>query len=94
MAMIVPLTTTPDLAELSNHLSDNLPDYARPVFLRIGSEIEKTSTFKQRKQGSSEDGFNPAKTTDRLYFADALTGKFHRLDSHAYDRICMGEIRL
>ncbi|NND48824.1 MAG: AMP-binding protein, partial [Rhizobiales bacterium] len=94
MAKIVPHQTAPDLGALAGHLATNLPDYARPVFLRFGDEIEKTSTFKQRKQDSTEDGFNPAATSDQLYYADALTGEFRILDQHTYERICTGDIKI
>ena len=94
MALIVPLGGAPDLAALAAHLAASLPDYARPVFVRIGSEIEKTSTFKQRKQGLSEEGFDPDEIGDALYFADAGSGTLQRLDAGAYGRICRGEVRL
>src|SRR5262249_35182107 len=38
-----------NLAAFPEHLAARLPEYARPVFLRIRREIEVTSTFKQKK---------------------------------------------
>src|SRR5207247_6272868 len=38
-----------DLAALRAHLVAHLPEYARPLFLRIKSEIDVTGTFKQKK---------------------------------------------
>src|SRR6185295_8132807 len=37
-----------NLTALWDHLVQHLPEYARPVFLRIRSEIDVTSTFKQK----------------------------------------------
>ena len=48
----------------------NLPDYARPLFLRIQSEIEVTGTFKQKKIDLVREGFDPAATSDPIYFND------------------------
>ena len=39
-----------DLAALRSHLAARLPDYARPLFLRIRHEVDVTATFKQRNQ--------------------------------------------
>jgi fatty-acyl-CoA synthase len=96
MAMIVPrdLANAPDLGALAAHLTASLPAYARPAFLRVAGDIEKTSTFKQRKRTLCEDGFDPAATTDELFYADGATGTFRPLDQDAYRRICDGEIRL
>ena len=38
----------------------HLPDYARPLFLRIQSEIDVTGTFKQKKIDLVREGFDPA----------------------------------
>ena len=35
------------------HLMQHLPEYARPLFLRIRDAIETTGTFKPNKQGLS-----------------------------------------
>lgn len=77
-----------------NHLRAKLPDYARPVFIRLQDEIEATGTFKQRKVDLVKEGFNPEKIQDRLYFNDAKHGAFVPLDAPLYNRIQNGEIRL
>ena len=41
-----------DLAAFREHLVKRLPDYARPVFLRIRTDIEVTATFKQKRSTS------------------------------------------
>lgn len=43
-----------------------LPNYAVPVFLRIQTQIETTSTFKYQKNTLKEQGFDPKQTDDRL----------------------------
>jgi fatty-acyl-CoA synthase len=83
-----------DLAALHAHLRERLPDYARPLFLRIRREIEVTSTFKQRKLDLIKEGYDPTATSDPIYFNDAKAGAFVPLDAALHRRIEAGEIRL
>ncbi len=83
-----------DLGALSAHLCAHLPDYARPLFLRLQDEIEITGTFKQKKIDLVRDGFDPAMTTDPIYVSDPESRSFVRLDAAMYERIARGEIRL
>lgn len=83
-----------DLVALHRHIAQQLPDYARPMFLRLQHEIEVTGTFKQRKVDLVKEGFDPAGTADNLYFADPETKSFRLLDKKLYDDICNGSVRL
>jgi fatty-acyl-CoA synthase len=83
-----------DLAGLRAFLADHLPEYARPLFLRIMSEIEVTATFKQKKMDLVREGFDPAQTADAIYFNDPRAKAFVRLDTALYEQIQRGEIRL
>src|SRR6185503_10150128 len=38
-----------DLTGLRDHLASRLPEYARPVFLRVQKNMDMTATFKQKK---------------------------------------------
>ena len=68
-------------------MKDNLPAYARPVFLRLQPEMEITGTFKQRKIELVKEGFDPAAITDPLYWYDPATAQYERLDVAALCRI-------
>ncbi len=83
-----------DLAALHAYLATHLPEYARPRFLRFQDELEITSTFKQRKTTLVEDGFDPARTTDRLYFDDPRDGAFVLLTPQLYGEIASGRVRV
>jgi fatty-acyl-CoA synthase len=83
-----------DLGALHAHLGANLPDYARPLFLRIQPKIEVTGTFKQKKVDLVREGFNPAATADPIYFNDSQAKAFVRLDPALYQRIESGDVRL
>jgi fatty-acyl-CoA synthase len=83
-----------DLAALREHLVRSLPDYARPSFLRIRTELEVTGTFKQRKLDLVREGFDPLATTDAIFFNDPLKRSFNRLDATLYERIRSGAVRM
>ncbi len=77
-----------NLANLRQHLVENLPDYARPLFLRIQDHMDLTGTFKQRKVDLVEQGFDPAKTSEPLWFNDSGRGEFVRIDGEVFDKLC------
>ena len=83
-----------DLAAFRAHVVSHLPDYARPLFLRLKSEIDVTGTFKQRKVDLVREGFDPAGTSDPIYFNDPTSQAFVRLDKDLYARIQSGEVRV
>jgi fatty-acyl-CoA synthase len=83
-----------NLADLRSFLAGHLPDYARPLFLRVRGEIDVTATFKQRKISLVKDGFDPANISDALFFDDPRTGAYVRLDDKLYKQIVSGEVRL
>lgn len=90
------LVTDPeiDLHALREHLIGRLPHYARPLFLRIRSEMEVTGTFKYTKTELVRQGYDPGATADVLYFNDPEYQAFVRIDQALHGRIQSGEIRL
>jgi fatty-acyl-CoA synthase len=82
-----------DLAAFRMHVTSRLPHYARPLFLRIGNEIEVTGTFKYTKTDLVRQGYDPAATADVLYFNHPEHQAFVRMDKALYDCIQVGEIR-
>ena len=93
MAALV-VDTRFDLAALRTHLEAHLPDYARPLFLRILGTMEVTATFKHKKSDLVRAGFDPSLTADAIYFNAAARSAFVRLDQALYERIRAGAIRL
>src|SRR5262249_30757973 len=83
-----------DLVALHAHLAQNLPEYEQPLVLRIKPKLDVTSTFKQTKINLVRESFNPAATTDPIYFNDPQAHAFVRLDADLYRRIESGEVRL
>jgi fatty-acyl-CoA synthase len=83
-----------DLPRLRQHLVAQLPEYARPLFLRIRDELDVTGTFKQRKVDLVREGFDPAATSDAIFFNDPAAQAFVRLDKPLYERILSGAVRV
>jgi fatty-acyl-CoA synthase len=83
-----------DLAGLHAHLTAHLPEYARPLFLRVQSEIDVTSTFKQKKIDLVRQGFDPAVCKEPLYFNDPQRRAFVRLDAVLFQQIMNGLMRV
>ena len=81
-----------DLAAFHSHVSAQLPAYARPLFLRLVDLLAITETFKQKKQGLAQEGFDPAAITDPLFVAQDET--YVPLDEALYMRINSGLMRL
>jgi fatty-acyl-CoA synthase len=91
-ALVVAPDFNPTL--LGERLKQNLPAYARPVFLRLKPEMEITGTFKQRKVELVKEGFDPSAIADPLYWHNPESGRYERLDSATYAGITSGLIRL
>ena len=92
MAAVV-VGETFDLSAFRQDL-ERLPEYARPLFLRIRGEVDTTATFKPRKQDLSREGYDPAVIRDAVYFNDPDRQAFVRLDAELFDRVQTGRVRL
>jgi fatty-acyl-CoA synthase len=94
MAAIVLADEQIDLAALHAHLGRELPDYARPVFVRIRGDSDVTPTFKQKKIDLVKDGFDPGRTEDPIYFSDPRSKAFERMSPSLLREIEDGTVRL
>lgn len=83
-----------DLDRLSNHLVDNLPPHARPVFIRLRREADMTGTFKIRKVDLVQEGLTPRDINEPVYLFDADAGCYRELDAKTREAILEGRLRL
>ncbi|XP_063983454.1 long-chain fatty acid transport protein 4 isoform X2 [Diachasmimorpha longicaudata] len=83
---------TLDVNQLAQSIREHLPVYARPQFVRILTKIDLTGTFKLKKKDLQEDGYDPNKSNDKLYYLDPKSG-YLALTSQEYDQIQQGKIR-
>jgi len=90
------LVTGPGFAldALWTHVEQSLPRYARPLFVRLLSEIDMTGTFKPRKADLVKTGFDPSATGDPLYLNDPQQRRFVPLDAEAIARLAAGGWRV
>jgi fatty-acyl-CoA synthase len=82
------------LEGLRDFLVRELPNYARPIFIRLQPAIETTGTFKYRKVDLVRDGFDPRKIEQALYFDDPEAHAYVRVTPELYERIQAGGFKL
>jgi acyl-CoA synthetase (AMP-forming)/AMP-acid ligase II len=76
------------------HVDSTLPPYARPLFVRVQKELESTSTLKLKKGALQEDGFDPQKISDPVYFRDPASGDYTSMTQQLYEDVIHGRVRL
>ena len=79
---------------LYEHLSQHLPKYSIPVFIRISKEIEVTGTFKYKKTDLVKDGFDPSVVKDQMYYASTSENDYIDLDTNVFKKISDHELKL
>ena len=89
-----PDNTAIDLSALIQGLKEQLPRYARPIFLRIVDTVTVTGTFKLQKNKLREEGFDVGAIQDKLFYYDAKVGKYLVLDEDKCAKISSGEIQI
>uniref|UniRef100_A0A674AR22 long-chain-fatty-acid--CoA ligase n=1 Tax=Salmo trutta TaxID=8032 RepID=A0A674AR22_SALTR len=80
--------------KLFDHVLNDLPAYARPLFIRLQESMEMTGTFKQQKFNLVESGFNPSTSCNPLYFLDYSEKSYVPLTNTLYGSIVAGERKL
>ncbi|XP_066445434.1 long-chain fatty acid transport protein 2-like [Eleutherodactylus coqui] len=80
--------------KLYKQVTDYLPNYARPRFVRIQDFIEVTGTYKQRKVELVKEGFNPLTINDPLYFLEETEKRYKPMDPHIYNSILEKKLKL
>lgn len=82
---------TLDLEGFSAFVAHELPSYARPVFLRIQSDIDVTGTFKMVKGDLRRQGYDPGQVAERLYVMKPGATVYEPLDLDYYATILAGQ---
>lgn len=83
-----------DLEVFGTHVMENLPAYARPLFVRLEEELPMTGSYKYVKTGFKREGFDPAKIHTPLYFLDAEQGAYVTLSPEIHKEILEGKRRI
>ena len=81
-----------DLDAFRDHLARQLPDYARPLFLRFPDALAITSTFKPKKDALAAAGFRPT-DEETVFVFDADTARYKPLGEADHLRLLEGRHR-
>ncbi|CAL8350084.1 unnamed protein product [Merluccius merluccius] len=84
---------TLDCTETFVHISNYLPSFAWPLFIRIQNDLELTGTFKQVKYKLVKEGFDPHTVQDPLFILDPRRRMYTPLTLDMYESICLGEVK-
>lgn len=80
-----------DTASMSAHINEQLPSYARPVFLRIQRELNTTGTFKMVKGDLRKEGYDLEQVEDPLFVMKPGASRYEPLDADFAEKIRAGE---
>ena len=78
------------LDALASFVTQQLPGYQRPYFVRLQQDMRITGTFKHQKVDYRREGFDPKLVGDPLYFFDGA--RYVPLDGELYDGLRSGRI--
>jgi acyl-CoA synthetase (AMP-forming)/AMP-acid ligase II len=79
-----------DLGEFAAYVTRELPSYQRPHFLRLQGDMRVTGTFKHQKVDYREEGYDPHRVADPLYFLDGE--HYVRIDEELHRKLTSGEV--
>ena len=94
MAAIVDPDGVVDLKMFRKKLSEVLPSYARPIFLRITNSVDTTGTFKFEKGRFRKEGFDLSVVKDKLFYFDSQVGEYCALTKEIYRKFLDGKMRV
>lgn len=80
--------------QLAQSLLNALPPYAVPLFVRLRPEQEVTGTFKYRKVELKQEGFDPSRVGEPLFYLCPRTRCYSPLTVDVFGDIVAGNIRL
>ena len=83
--------TALDLENFSQYVNRELPPYARPVFLRVLSEMDTTGTFKLVKGDLRKQGYDLDQVRDALYVMKPGKDSYEPLDQRFARQIREGK---
>jgi citronellyl-CoA synthetase len=95
MAAIIPTVPVEefDLKALAEEVGRALPHYAVPRFIRFKKDFETTGTHKIKKTRLKDEGFEPAKVSDPLFFLNPDTEEYVTLTEEVFAEIASGKYR-
>ncbi len=80
-----------DMDRFSAYIAENLPVYARPVFLRIQPDIDVTGTFKMVKGDLRKQAYDLTQIEDPVFVLKPNASRYERLDPEFAATIASGQ---
>jgi hypothetical protein len=75
-------------------VTNELPNYATPLIVRLRQTFDVTGTFKHVKTELVHQGFDPDQIKDPMYFRDDAAKAYVELTPHFYAQLCSPNSRL
>ncbi len=82
-----------DMKAFCDYSDHMLATYARPVFVRIQTDLTTTGTFKYKKTDLVAEGFDPKLSRDALWYRDPDKG-FIKITPKVFEKLQTGSARL
>lgn len=79
--------------EFADYAEQELPAYARPVFVRLMKAVDTTGTFKYRKVDLVSEGYDPERVDGQLYVRGGKNG-YQKMTPKALADVTSGAMRL
>ncbi|PKM76689.1 MAG: hypothetical protein CVU90_10915 [Firmicutes bacterium HGW-Firmicutes-15] len=83
-----------DWQKLIAHINKRMPPHARPIFIRICEELDTTENLKQLNKQLQQEGFDPGKISNPIYFLDPQKDQYVPLTPEIYRLLLNEQIRL
>lgn len=81
--------------DFATHCRANLPSYSIPVFVRfLPKEVDLTGTFKHKKVEYRNEGCDPTKVSDTMWWYSASSGAYEPYGVQQYQDITSGRSKL
>lgn len=90
----ISLSTAPDMDALYRHVTQALPTYARPVFLRVLPDAEITGTMKFRKTDLVRQAYAPSPGRQDVWIIDPSAKTYRPITAADIEQIEAGTVRL
>ncbi|KAK4048158.1 hypothetical protein OIO90_005922 [Microbotryomycetes sp. JL221] len=88
----IPASSNIDLDKIATHVRKTLPKYAQPLFIRVVHKVEINGTSKQVKVQLRNEGIDPEKVKDPLYWLK--DGKYVKFGQNEFEAIKAGQVKL
>jgi citronellyl-CoA synthetase len=79
-----------DVAGFTRHVTDSLPVYARPVFVRVQPDLDVTGTFKMVKGDLRKEAYDLSQVSDPIYVMKPKSDRYELLDAQYAAELAAG----